>query len=228
MIRQWTNLRGFLFFTIIFLLVVALDVIVVYNYYHYVEDFLEDQPGNFSADAGIVFFGDYTHRGARLGADSRQRAEAAIELYKQGAIRNIICVGGYETHQWRGKPHLMKQYLLLNGIPENRIHHDSLSFNTITNWQEACKIMELNNFSKVVAISAPLHTFRISRMIHEETVYFHAYHFEPHRMTDYWQIFKDVHREWVSHFLSAALNDRLRNRTVYFYRTLKFELNKVL
>lgn len=228
MIKQWTNLKGFVFFSAIFLVVVVVDVAIVYTYYQYVEDFLSDQPHKFSADAGIVFFGDYQGQGTQLGKDSQLRAEAAITLYKQGMIRHIICVGGYEFHRWRGKPHPMKEYLLVNGIPENCIYYDSLSFNTITNWKEACKIIDRNNFHDVVAISAPLHTFRISRLIHSRKIYFHAYNHQPRQFTDYWQIFKDVHREWVSHFLSFVLKDRLRNRVVYLYRTLKYELEKVL
>lgn len=228
MIKQWTNFTGLILFSIIFLCVLLVDIAIVYSYYRITDNFLDKQPQEITADAGIIFFGDYEDDNRKLGSDSRQRARAACELYRNGVIKSIICVGGYDIHRWRGKTHLMKKYLLEQGIPGNHIYHDSLSFNTITNWQEACKIIEYKRFKKVIAISAPLHIYRISRMIESEQVYYHAYQYKLQSTKDYWQVFKDVHREWVSNLLSLAFKDRLRNRVVHFYRTIRFEVDRVL
>ncbi len=222
--KQWTNIRGFVLFAGIFLFILATDVVLVWQYYRYIERFIEAQPQTNQADAGIIFFGDYTKDGVAfgiaLGPDSKNRAQSAINLYKKGTIRNIICVGGYDIRNWKGKPHLMSSFLIENGIPPDVIIHDSLSFNTITNWREAKKIIERERFHKVIAISAPLHIYRISRMIDSSDVAYASYKYNPQSFSDYLQIVKDVHHEWVSFFLSFALKDDVRGRVVYIGRTI--------
>lgn len=226
--KQWTNLKGFIFFSIIFIFVLSADILLVYGYYRFAQHFLLEQPEKISADAGVIFFGDYNDRGTQLGPDSENRAKAAIHLFNKGMIESIVCVGGYDIHRRQGKPHVMKKFLLKHGVPETCIFHDSLSFNTITNWQEACKIINKEQFKKVVAISAPLHLYRISTIIDSNSVVYHAYSIKFESFTDYWQIFKDVHREWISRILSIALKDKLRNRIVHFYRTIRFEVDRVI
>ncbi len=228
MLNQWSNIRGFFVFSLIFIFVLIADVLIVYTYYRYVCRFVEEQPIDIKADAGVVFFGDYVRNGAELGPDSRYRAGKAIDLYQKGAIASIVCVGGYDISRWKGRPHLMKQYLISHGVLKQDILHDSVSFNTITNWQEACKIMDQNDFDTIIAISSPLHILRISQLAPSGPVYYSAYEHHPENMRDYWQIFKDVHREFVSHFLNYALKDRVRNQLVRIYRTIWFELNRIL
>lgn len=228
MIKQWSNSKGFFLFTLIFLMVLTIDVLFVYFYYKHVENFISCQPVEKPADAGIVFFGDYLDDNSDIGPDSKKRAGSAIQLFKRGIIRKIICVGGYSGRYWKGKQHLMRNYLLKNGVPEDAILHDSLSYNTITNWREARKIIKSKNFDTVFAISAPLHVFRISRMIKSDSVMYCSYKYNPRRTKDYWQLFKDVHHEWMSHILSFVLKDEIRNRSVYFYRTINREIKNVL
>jgi len=209
-------------------MVLLTDLLIVYSYYRIVKHFIAEQPINISADAGIVFFGDYNDNQEKIGPDSENRAMAAINLYQKGKIKSIICVGGYAFRRWKENPHLMKNYLLEHGVPEKAILHDTLSFNTMTNWQEACKIIKQNKFKKVIAISAPLHIYRISKMIESDEVYYYAYTYQPDNFHEYWQIFKDIHHEWVSIFLSFTVKDRIRNRIVYIYRVIRFELDNVL
>jgi vancomycin permeability regulator SanA len=228
MAKQWSNIQGIVLIIFLFLMVLAADILIVYTYHRVVRSFLSEQPEHLHADAGVVFFGDYIKDGTELGPDSKNRARLAIELYKKGNIQSIICVGGYDIHQWKGKPHLMKQFLRNNGIPSQVIWHDSLSFNTITNWQEAIKIIKTNRFDTVIAISAPLHIYRISKLIGSDQVYYCAYQYKFSGFSDYWQIYKDTHREFLSRLLSFALNDRLRNRMVHIYRTIGSELDRVL
>lgn len=226
--KQWNNFTGILFFSLLFLVVLGADILLVVGYHKYVSGFLERQPVAVHADAGVVFFGDYIQENSSLGPDSKLRALEAVDLYTAGRIKSIICVGGYDLRYWKGRPHLMKKFLISKGIPETRIYYDSLSFNTITNWQEARKIINNQHFNKVVAISAPMHIFRIYRMIGSDSIYYHAYRYKPEKFRDFWRIFKDTHREWLSHFLSFAMKDRVRNRIIHFYRTVRFRVETVL
>jgi len=225
--HRLSNSKALLILAGVFILVVGTDVGLVGLYYKYIENFLEGQPKNLHADAGVVFFGDYLDD-LSLGPDSRQRASTAVNLYKEGKIKNIICVGGHEYHYWSGKPHIMRRFLIRHGIPPNRIFTDSLSFNTITNWREAQKIIKRNSFHKIIAISAPMHVYRISLMIGSDSVNYCSYQLKFNSANDYWRFYKDVHHEWLSHFLNFVLRDETRNRLVYFVRAVQNEVGKFI
>jgi uncharacterized SAM-binding protein YcdF (DUF218 family) len=218
----WYNFKGILLLLAIFIFIFAIDVAAVMLYFKHVNDFLNEQPKNFRADVGVIFFGDYLEhdRYIELGPDSRNRADEAIRLYRHGRIKNIICVGGYEIRTWRGKPHLLCNYLIANGIPKENLTYDSLSFNTITNWREAKKIIALKNFKTTVAISSPLHIYRIASMIDSEQVLFAAYPYVPEGFGEFRFLYQNIHREWLSLFLNFALKDEVRNTMVYLYRSV--------
>jgi vancomycin permeability regulator SanA len=226
--RQWTNSKGILLFILIFILVITIDLLLVYLYFNHVRNFIQFHSKEIKAEAGVVFFGDYNDYKTDLGPDSKKRALSAVDLFMNGKIKKIICVGGYSGRYWRGKPHIMKQFLRKNGIPEQNIIYDSISFNTITNWYEAQKIIRQHKISEVVAISAPLHIFRIARMAGEDDLQFFTYNYAPEGFSDYVRIYKDVHHEWVSQFMSFALKDEVRNRIVYIYRTMRHEIEQLI
>lgn len=225
--NQWTNNRSIILIVGIFTFVFAIDLGMVYFFYRHVQNFLDDQPKNIQADAGVIFFGDYSEDKTDLGPDSKNRAITAIQLFKEGKIKKIICVGGYNFRSWQGEPHLMKQFLEQNNIPSSQVINDSLSYNTITNWQEALKIIKREKLTSVIAISSPLHVYRISCMAHLKNMGFASYDYSLHSFNEYWQLFLDVHHEWVSHFLSFTLKDDVRNKIVYAYGLVKLEIDKI-
>ncbi|MEZ5197337.1 MAG: YdcF family protein [Bacteroidales bacterium] len=151
-----------------------------------------------------------------------------IELYKSDKIDRVICVGGYYYPRWKGRPHLMSRYLIDNGIPPDRVIYDSLSYNTITNCREALKIIESHNIKSVIAVSAPLHIFRISGELKFSNASFASYHYVFLSFKDYWDFFKAVHHEWISNFLSVVLQDEARNRLINIYATIRYNVEKVL
>ncbi len=226
--QYWSDIKALFLLLSILLFVLAIDIGAVIWYDVHVNRFLEKQSYVEHADAGIIFFGDYEEDEMALGPDSKSRATVAIDLFKQNKIDDVVCVGGYDYRHWRGKPNLMKLFLIAHGIPANKIIYDSLSFNTITNWMEAGKIIEKENFDTVIAISAPLHIYRIAHMISRDHVFYKSYTYKLHGFRDYWVIYKDVHHEWISMFLSFALRDEVRNRLVYFVRTVMNVVNNVL
>jgi len=225
--NQWTNNKGIVLIIGIFTFVLAIDLGMVFIYYQHVQDFLLDQPENTQADAGIIFFGDYTDDQTSLGPDSKNRAKTAIKLFEEGKVKKIICVGGYNLMEWKGKTHFMRQFLERNNIPKSCIIIDSLSFNTITNWREALKIIEHEKFDQVIAISSPLHIYRISCMIDSKNLDYASYTYSLHGINEYWQLFLDIHHEWVSHFLSFALKDDVRNKMVYSFNAIMNEIKKI-
>ena len=224
--QQWTNSKGVLLIVFIFLFVLSIDIGLVLIYNNQVKCFLKEQPLTDKADAAIVFFGDYTDDD-KLGPDSKNRANTAYDLFRQNKVKEIVCVGGYYYRQWHGKPHEMKNYLMDLGVPGDCIVFDSLSFNTITNWKEALKIIQQRKYGKIIAISAPFHIYRISHLIKTDNVCYASYTYRMKSLSDYWTFYKDVHHEWVSRFLDLTLKDRVRNKLVYIFRTVMNEVDNV-
>lgn len=225
---DFSNKKGIIILLGVFFSVILLDVGCIYLYYSHVMKFIESQPIETKADAGVIFFGDYIEEGTSLGPDSKSRARKIVELFKSNKINQVICVGGYYYPRWKGKPHLMSQYLIENGIPSNKVFYDSLSYNTITNCREALKLIESNNIKSVIAVSAPLHIFRISGELEFNNASFASYRYVFNNLEDYWGFFKAVHHEWVSNFLSLVLQDEARNRLIKIYAAIRYNLKEIL
>jgi uncharacterized SAM-binding protein YcdF (DUF218 family) len=225
--RLRSEIKGFLLLAGIFSFVLSVDILAVYLYYSHVMDFIHRQPENIKGDAGILFFGDYEDHGKRLGLDSKKRAGLAIDFYQTGKIRKVVCVGGYPYNYWKGKPHLMKNFLIENRVSPIDILHDSASYNTLTNWREAQKIINRCGFDTIIAISAPLHIYRISGMIETPTAYFATYSYNIKNFHDYWTLFKDVHHEFISQILNLILKDELRNKLVLIYGFFSNQFDKI-
>ena len=225
--QYWSEIKAFILLCTIFIFVMLADIAIVYFYYQHVNSFISSQPKNLSADTGILFFGDYTKDVTDIGPHSKNRANTAINLFNTGKINNIICVGGYYYRTWQGQPHYMSNYLIAKGIPPNVISNDSLSFNTITNWYEGQKIMAKNNYKSAIAISDPLHIYRISLMIEDSNIFYASYQYNFTGFRDYWVFFKDVHHEFMSFTLSLLFHDKFRNRIVLIYRKVMLTAKKI-
>lgn len=189
-------------------------------YYSFVQNFIARQKQDFKADAALLFFGDHNEAKNGLGIDSKNRADVALQLFKDGKVNSIIAVGGYAQHFLEGKPNYMDLYLKRNGIVDSLLFSESLSYNTITNWQEAKKIINRNEFNSIVAVSAPLHIYRVSGILDFDTIYYCSYQYRLQTFNDYQRLYNDVHHEWISFMLSAVFKGESRNRVVYNYRKL--------
>lgn len=213
-----SQIFGLKIFAIAFLLAILIDLSGTYFFYQKVLSFIEDQPEIQNADAGIIFFGDYHPDKLDLGSDSKNRANIAIQLYKKGIIKDILAIGGFNYKNRETDIHLMREYLVQHEIPNRMIFHDTLSFNTITNWQEAQKIMSQNHFNTVIAISAPLHIYRIANMIDKQNVSYATYQYKLDNFNDYYDLYQAVHHEWKSYLLSFLFEENLRNKISYHVR----------
>lgn len=216
--QKWTWVKKLRLAIIVFVSLMIVDLIGISLYYRHVKDFVEQQKLDFKADAAIVFFGDHNEEKNGLGPDSKNRADVAIQLLKEGKVKNIISVGGYAKDLSEEKSNYMKIYLKEHGVRDSQLYSDSLSFNTITNWKEAEKIILRENFTSIVAISAPLHIYRIAGMLEYDTVCFCSYKYRLQDFNDYHRLYNDVHHEWISYTLSAIFKGELRNKVVFRYR----------
>jgi len=210
---------GLKIFTIAFAIAIFVDLSCTYIFYKSVVSYTENLNDIGNADAGIIFYGDSDRDNKSIGPDSRNRAEVAIDLYHKNKIQNIIAIGGYNYKNRKTEQHFMKTFLIEQQIPQSIIYHDSISYNTITNWKEAKKIMQMQNFEKVIAISSPLHIYRIEKMIKDENVGYATYRYNLKGFDDYYRLYRAIHHEWKSYLLSFLFKEKLRNKISYTVRT---------
>ena len=199
--QKWTRGKKFRLAIIILISYLIVDFIGVSFYYHHVKDFVEGQKQDFKVDAAVLFFGDQNEDENDIGPDSKNRADVALRLFREGKVKIIISVGGYVKDLSDGKPNYMRLYLEKHGVPDSLLFSDSLSYNTITNWREAKKIIRHEGFTSIVAISAPLHIYRISGLLDFDTVYFCSYQY--HSKISKTNI---KHRHMISHGIDKGLN----------------------
>ena len=216
--QKWARGWKLRFFVFLIAAMMIVDFVGISLYYHQVKTFVENQQKDFHADAAVLFFGDHNEDEDDIGPDSKNRADVALRLYREGKVKSIVSVGGYAKDLSDGKPNYMRLYLEKEGVPDSLLFSDSLSYNTITNWREAKKIIQRKNFTSIVAISAPLHIYRISGLLDFDTVYFCSYQYRLQTFNDYLRLYDDVHHEWISYTLSAIFKGELRNRVVFRYR----------
>ena len=224
--KKWTNKRALKLFAVIFVITSVADIVFAKIYYDKVLLFINSRPKDIKAGTGVIFFGDATPDGKALGPDSKNRAEVAIKLLNSQRIRTIICVGG-NSREIIGKPkNLMRNYLVYRGISPTDIIYDSVSFNTITNWEAGKRILDVNGFSSTVLISAPLHIYRIANSLDFEgrKVYFASFKYRLNNAGDYLVLLKDIHHEWISLTLNRVLSDKLRNGIIFIIRDIKYKI----
>lgn len=115
-------------------------------------------------DALIVFFGDFEKSGD-LGRESLRRLHLAVELYKGNIGKNVIFVGGRRPSRDLSGSRIMAKRAVEGGIKPSNIFYDRSSRDTLSNWSEAEKIINGNNFKEVILISSIFHLIRIERIM---------------------------------------------------------------
>lgn len=84
----------------------------------------------------------------------------ALELMRSYHVEKIILTGGAVT-SIRTEADIMKEYLLRNGVEEERIILDKEAMDTIQNINNCRKIMELHRLSTCTLISNSFHIRRV-------------------------------------------------------------------
>jgi uncharacterized SAM-binding protein YcdF (DUF218 family) len=150
-----------LFFVV--LLVGGVDAICGYLWFRWVE--LDAPPvRNAAAEAAIVPFSGF---GTKSGVDSEthRRLSATLSLYWDKRIRYVVCVGGARPSMGLSGSGRMKEVLLSAGIPEAAIILDLQSNDTISNMEQALRILKEQNLDSAVVVSSALQLYRIRRIL---------------------------------------------------------------
>lgn len=94
----------------------------------------------------------------------RERLNHAIDLYKDGDVRNLILTGGYGKGAEFAESEVGLDYCVSQGVPRSAIRIDKESQSTIGNLKEAKEIMVLQGWSTALLVSDPWHLKRARRM----------------------------------------------------------------
>lgn len=194
------------------------DLVGCVIYYNKVQNFLSKQPSLMDADLMVVFQRNIDWETRTLGTGTRRRLDHAIELYNQNNIDWILCVGGSRPQIQLYGAQLMKNYLVENNLAADKILYDSLSYDTETNWAEAIKVIEHYAFDKVVAVSSPLHVYRIAKIINRDNVFYSAYNYTFQSISDYWFVCYSIHYEWAAFIVSSIIPAKLYHRILVWLR----------
>jgi uncharacterized SAM-binding protein YcdF (DUF218 family) len=111
-----------------------------------------------------------------LAWDTRARTDKALILYKLGYINKILCTGGvFQNGQQFPIAELMKDYLIVKGVPKGDILIETKSVETVENIKFSFSLLKKRNFFKnlrnaeqlrLVLISEPNHLRRIEIVAH--------------------------------------------------------------
>lgn len=122
------------------------------------------RPGPF--DAGVLFFSGFDRNG-KLDREGRTRVDHAATLYHDGTVPLLLCIGGHRNDPVRFGAQLLADRLLSLGVPDHALRVDHVSFDTLTNWREATRMLQAEDRQTPLLISGPLHLARIHYIAHE-------------------------------------------------------------
>lgn len=171
-------------------------------------------------DAGVIFFaGDPA---LELNAESRRRTAFGADLYTQGRVSHLVCVGGYRQSPNRFGAEMMAAYLRKLGVPEQVIVVDRRSYDTVSNWRSAVTILEQQGWQHPLLISGPLHLARIQYIATDPFPITLA----PARSIG--ELLREaplsawlgVHREWLAWAVMALLPQQLHQDLLRVWRNL--------
>jgi len=92
-----------------------------------------------------------------LEGDGQERAKEALRLFNQGWAPLIIVSGGNNKIKFSVPADKMADYLIKNGIPENKIIIESGSQNTKEQAEQTMGIVKTKGFKKIILIASNFH-----------------------------------------------------------------------
>ena len=115
-----------------------------------------------NADVAIIL-GNKVNEDGTLSERLKQRLNKGIELYQQKRIKAIIVSGGFGKEGfWEGEK--MKEYLVKNQIPDDKIIVDNEGNDTEKTVQNSIKIMNRLDFESAISVSQYFHQTRTKKL----------------------------------------------------------------
>lgn len=112
------------------------------------------------ADVAIVL-GTTVQRSGMPSGRLRERLDRALELFRNGTVRNIIVSGGLGREGYQ-EADVMRDYLVRRGVPAGNIFIDRNGYDTYETARSAQKIMASRQFTSAVVVS---HYYHLPRAV---------------------------------------------------------------
>ena len=134
-------------------------------------------------------------------------------------VNHILCVGGARPRFNVFGSESMRQFLIDEGIPAERVFLEKKSFDSRTNWHMAYKTVKSHGWDKLIVVSSPFHLHRFRQIIRDEPkkdlkVFFSPYSLKYSQpLITYFDIWMQVHYECLAHF-SQLLPEKTYNKMI--------------
>lgn len=132
------------------------------------------------ADAAVVP-GNTVDVDGTPSARLRARLDAALRMYREGRCEVIVVSGATGVEGW-DEAAVMKDYLVQQGVPADRVLQDSSGVNTAATARNTALLLQQRGYRSVLAVSQFFHVPRLRMLLAREGLavegYVHADHFE--------------------------------------------------
>jgi SanA protein len=148
MIKIMLKILGYGFLVVVglgILFVLVANLWIRYRAMNFVYDNIDDIP---KREVGVVLG---TSKYMRNGSENLffvKRIEATVKLYEAGKIDKVI-VSGDNATEFYNEPKDMKEALIAQGIPEDKIIEDSAGFRTLDSVFRAQKVFGVEQFTVI-------------------------------------------------------------------------------
>lgn len=108
----------------------------------------------------IIVLGARVWPSGRMSNALRYRCETALQAWKDGLAQNIIVTGGRGEDEPAAEAAVMREYFILNHVPEQNVIAEDASTNTIQNLENAREIMRQKGWKTAAVVTNDYHVQR--------------------------------------------------------------------
>ncbi|MBA7643338.1 hypothetical protein ES703_51063 [subsurface metagenome] len=207
---------------IVLAILVIADIIAATAWFQLVAK--DCQSSGENSDVAVVFMGPWDGDFG-VGKDTMRRIDHALELYHDGLIDNIVCAGGSLPRKGLYGAEDMKRVFVSLGVPEEHIYSERLSYDSQSDWEEARKIINSNNWNSVRIVSSAIHLPRLQDIITDKnlSIIYSPYPYDQCQpeiscVCLWWQI----NYEWLALVAATVLPDSVYRPSIRWLRERGF------
>lgn len=113
-----------------------------------------------SASDCIIVLGARVKESGEMSRALRTRCERALEGWQKGVSTQIIVCGGKGADEPCSEAAVMRDWMVVNGVPREWVHLESASVNTLQNLSNAKAIMAAKGWKTAAVVTSDYHLQR--------------------------------------------------------------------